>query len=55
VVEALRDWGVLVGGSSDPHVMRLMPPLVVSDKDVATFAEALHTALEATAVPAKAR
>ena len=53
VVEALRDQNVLVGGSSDPHVMRLMPPLVVSDDDVATFAEALHAALDATETPAK--
>ena len=55
VVEALRDQNVLVGGSSDPHVMRLMPPLVVSDEDVTTFAEALHAALDATAAPAEAR
>jgi acetylornithine aminotransferase/acetylornithine/N-succinyldiaminopimelate aminotransferase len=54
VVEALRDQNVLVGGSSDPQVMRLMPPLVVSDEDVTTFAEALHTALDVTAAPAKA-
>ncbi|PSQ67856.1 MAG: aspartate aminotransferase family protein, partial [Bacteroidetes bacterium QH_1_64_81] len=55
VAESLRDRGVLVSGSSDPHVMRLMPPLVVSDADVATFAEALHAALDATAAPAEAR
>ena len=54
VAESLRDRGVLVSGSSDPHVMRLMPPLVVSDADVATFAEALHAALDATAAPAEA-
>jgi acetylornithine aminotransferase/acetylornithine/N-succinyldiaminopimelate aminotransferase len=45
VKTALRDRGVLVGGSSDPHVMRLMPPLVVSDDDVRRFADALHAAL----------
>ena len=55
VAESLRDRGVLVSGSSDPHVMRLMPPLVASDADVATFAEALHAALDATAAPAEAR
>jgi acetylornithine aminotransferase/acetylornithine/N-succinyldiaminopimelate aminotransferase len=49
VKEALRDNGVLVGGSSDPHVMRLMPPLVVTDDDIRVFADALHTALDATA------
>jgi len=52
VINALRDEGVLVGGSSDPHVMRLMPPLVVSDDDVTAFADALHAALDATAAPA---
>ena len=55
VAESLRDRGVLVSGSSDPHVMRLMPPLVVSDADVTAFAEALHAALDATAAPAEAR
>ncbi|WP_263786021.1 aspartate aminotransferase family protein [Salinibacter grassmerensis] len=50
VIDALRDQGVLVGGSSDPHVMRLMPPLIVSDDDVAAFADALHAALDATTV-----
>jgi len=54
VVEALRDQNVLGGGSSNPHVMRLMPPLVVSDDDVTAFAEALHAALDATTVPAEA-
>ncbi len=54
VIDALRDQNVLVGGSSDPHVMRLMPPLVVSDDDVTSFAEALHAALDATSAPARA-
>ncbi len=54
VKDVLRDQGVLVGGSSDPHVMRLMPPLVVSDDDVNTFADALHTALDETVAPAQA-
>jgi acetylornithine aminotransferase/acetylornithine/N-succinyldiaminopimelate aminotransferase len=54
IKDALREQGVLVGGSSDPHVMRLMPPLVVSDDDVQTFADALHTALDETPAPAEA-
>ena len=54
VIDALRDQNVLVGGSSDPHVMRLMPPLIVSDDDVAAFAEALHAALDATMMPTEA-
>jgi len=49
VKDALLDDGVLVGGSSDPHVMRLMQPLVVTDDDIRTFADALHTALDVTA------
>jgi len=51
VIEALREQQVLVGGSADPHVMRLMPPLIVSDDDVAAFAEAFHTALDTTPAP----
>ncbi len=54
VIEALRGQNVLVGGSSDPHVMRLMPPLVVSGDDVAAFAEAFHAALDATSAPTRA-
>jgi len=53
VLDALRDRGVLAGGSSDPHVMRLMPPLVASDADVREFADALHTALNTAAAPAE--
>jgi len=51
VLAALRTHGVLAGGAADPHVMRLMPPLVATDDDVARFADALHAALEATAAP----
>ena len=42
----LREAGVLVGGSGDPNVLRLMPPLNASDEDVAVFAEAFAQALE---------
>jgi 4-aminobutyrate aminotransferase-like enzyme len=31
-----------------------MPPLVVSDEDVRTFADALHAALDETEAPAEA-
>lgn len=37
VLHALRDHGVLAGGSADPHVMRIMPPLTSSDDDVQLF------------------
>ncbi len=33
--------GILVGTSSDPHVVRLLPPLTISDADVDTLAAAL--------------
>jgi acetylornithine aminotransferase/acetylornithine/N-succinyldiaminopimelate aminotransferase len=41
VVAALFDRGILVGTSSDPHVLRLMPPLSVSDAELDRLAEAL--------------
>ena len=46
VLAALREAGVLAGGSGDPNVIRLMPPLTASDDDVAVFAEAFTQALE---------
>jgi acetylornithine aminotransferase/acetylornithine/N-succinyldiaminopimelate aminotransferase len=54
VLDALRKQGVLAGGSSDPHVMRLMPPLVSTDDDADAFADALHAALNASSVDAAA-
>ncbi|MGZ5022159.1 MAG: aspartate aminotransferase family protein [Chthoniobacterales bacterium] len=38
----LQDSGILVGGSSDPEVLRLMPPLNVSDQAIAALAEAVR-------------
>lgn len=46
VIDALREEGVLVGGSSDPQVMRCMPPLTATDADVQHFVETLTTVLE---------
>ena len=44
VLTALREAGVLAGGSGHPNVIRLMPPLTTSQDDVAFFAEAFaHT------------
>lgn len=51
-IDGLRDEGVLVGGSKDPHVMRVMPPLTASDGEVDLFAEAVHRVLDAAAEPA---
>ena len=45
VVTALREHGVLSGGSEDPHVMRLMPPLITSDAELECFADAFEMAL----------
>ena len=53
ILDALRTQGVLAGGSADPHVMRLMPPLVATDEDVNAFAGALGRALDTTSTPAK--
>ena len=42
VLDALREKGVLAGGAADPHVVRLLPPLTISEGEV----EILGTALE---------
>ncbi|HEY0369842.1 MAG TPA: hypothetical protein VGC85_09615, partial [Chthoniobacterales bacterium] len=34
---------ILVGGSSDPGVVRLMPPLNVSDEAIDALAQSIHT------------
>jgi acetylornithine aminotransferase/acetylornithine/N-succinyldiaminopimelate aminotransferase len=46
VIAYLRENGILVGGSTDPHVIRLMPPLTVTREHF----EILAAALEAWAV-----
>jgi 4-aminobutyrate aminotransferase-like enzyme len=38
-LEAAR---ILVGGSSDPEVVRLMPPLNISDAGIAALADAVR-------------
>jgi acetylornithine aminotransferase/acetylornithine/N-succinyldiaminopimelate aminotransferase len=47
VIDGLRERGVLVGGSADPHVMRLMPPLTTTDAEIESFAMALEASLDA--------
>ena len=53
VLEALRapsqPTPVLAGGSADPQVMRLMPPLTTTDAEIETFANALQSALASLA------
>jgi acetylornithine aminotransferase/acetylornithine/N-succinyldiaminopimelate aminotransferase len=46
VLDALRDHGVLAGGSADPHVIRLMPPLTTTDAEIHAFADALDAAIQ---------
>ena len=41
VLAALRARKILAGGSSDPHVVRLLPPLIVREQHVDTLASAL--------------
>lgn len=45
VLDALFERGVIAGGSSDPHVVRLMPPLVTTDEEIDEFASILRTVL----------
>ncbi len=40
VLAALRERNVLAGGSADPHVIRLMPPLTTSGAEIDFFAQA---------------
>jgi len=51
VEAALRERGVLVNAVA-PDTLRLAPPLVVSDADVALLLDVLPSALDAVAVPA---
>ena len=46
ILPALRENGVLAGGSADPHVMRLMPPLIADEEHIAEFAEAFRLVVE---------
>ena len=45
VLSALRERKVLAGGSADPHIVRLMPPLTTSDAEVDFFAHAFADAV----------
>jgi acetylornithine/succinyldiaminopimelate/putrescine aminotransferase len=41
LLSALRDRGILAGSSSDPNVVRLLPPLVLQDEHVDTLVNCL--------------
>ena len=45
VISALRSNSILVGGSMDSHVMRVMPPVNASDAEVHTFTTAIKEVL----------
>ncbi|HAY35702.1 MAG TPA: aspartate aminotransferase family protein, partial [Bacteroidetes bacterium] len=46
IVVGLRKRGILVGGSADPQIMRLMPPAVVSAEEIDLFFTHLDDVLE---------
>ena len=46
LLTALPRHGVLAGGSTDPHVIRLMPPLITELKHVSEFTHAFRKALK---------
>lgn len=42
VLASLRANGILAGGAADPHIVRLMPPLIANSDDVLALANALQ-------------
>ena len=48
VRDALLERNILTGTSTDPHVLRLLPPLVLEDRHVHMLAEALTELNDAT-------
>ncbi|MEQ9104920.1 MAG: aspartate aminotransferase family protein [Rhodothermales bacterium] len=46
IVAGLRKEGVIVGGSLDPNVMRLMPPLTATNEEVDFFIDAFSRVVE---------
>ena len=47
VVDALREAGVIVGTSGEPHTLRLMPPLTTPDADMDDFLDRFAAVLSA--------
>lgn len=52
MVAALRKHGVIVGGSANPNVMRVMPPLNTTPSDIAVFVQAFDAAYREITVAA---
>ena len=51
LLSALRAEGVLAGGSGDPQVLRLMPPLITPDDAIDACVAAFAAALDALHEP----
>ena len=51
LLDALRQEGVLAGGSAHPNVIRLMPPINTTDRTVDEFVQAFERARATAAVP----
>jgi acetylornithine/succinyldiaminopimelate/putrescine aminotransferase len=49
VIPALRERGILTGGSDDPSVLRVMPPLTTTDDEIDEFLESFEAAVTQTA------
>jgi len=49
IVASLRAKGILVGGSANPNIMRLMPPAVVTGAEIAHFWRSLDTIMKEAA------
>ena len=43
VLPALLQRGILAGGSGDPHVVRIMPPLIIGEAHVRALRNALES------------
>ena len=41
-----KEHAILTGNSSDPNVMRILPPLSITEQDIETFIQAMKTVLE---------
>lgn len=50
VVAALREKGILTGGSGHPNTIRLLPPLTVSDEEIDEFVSAFIDVVSSQAV-----
>jgi len=46
VIRALLSRGVLTGTSADPHVLRLLPPLVIEEAEIELFLQTLEEVLQ---------